>query len=333
MPGTAYLIAEGYAADLHAELAELGAVEPIAERLFYHDGPPRPAAWAADVWYGAERIPFTSIGTAAAQLRQRGGWWCHLPSQEQRRGELIAEALPRLKIPALDLPPAKRLRSLSAYTLLGRNELLAASRTQRPFPLGVASLIEDHDAPPSRAYRKMREALLLLGRWPQAQDPCWDLGASPGAWTWELARRGVPVLAVDKAPLAERVAAMPGVSYRQGSAFAMDPTADPVSWICSDVICYPARLLEHVQRWLAAGVENFVVTVKFQGGPDPASVRAFQALPSSRVLHLHHNKHEVTWLRHPCLAMADGTCLVNPDSGLRSSACAADPPPAPTGPR
>ena len=62
--------------------------------------------------------------------------------------------------------------------------------------------------------------------------------------------------------------------------------------------CYPSRLLELVSRWLELGqVKNFVCTLKFQSETDHATAAAFAAIPGSRLLHLHHNKHELTWVR------------------------------------
>jgi 23S rRNA (cytidine2498-2'-O)-methyltransferase len=53
-----------------------------------------------------------------------------------------------------------------------------------------------------------------------------------------------------------------------------------------------------VQRWLDAGtVRNIICTIKFQGVTDQAVVREFQAIRGGRVLHLHHNRHELTFIR------------------------------------
>jgi len=69
-------------------------------------------------------------------------------------------------------------------------------------------------------------------------------------------------------------------------------------WLFSDVVCYPARLLSLVERWLAAGTcRNFVCTVKFQGETDHATSRRFAAIPGSQLRHLFHNKHELTWIK------------------------------------
>jgi 23S rRNA (cytidine2498-2'-O)-methyltransferase len=39
-----------------------------------------------------------------------------------------------------------------------------------------------------------------------------------------------------------------------------------------------------------------VCTLKFQGATDHAVQAAFAALPG-KLVHLHHNKHELTWIK------------------------------------
>ena len=43
-------------------------------------------------------------------------------------------------------------------------------------------------------------------------------------------------------------------------------------------------------------VSRIVCTLKFQGETDHATTRAFVAIPGARLLHLFHNKHELTFL-------------------------------------
>ena len=109
---------------------------------------------------------------------------------------------------------------------------------------------------------------------------------------------GASVLAIDKAALDPSIAALPEVEVRKESAFGLDPKAvGPVDWLFSDVICYPQRLLDLVTRWREAGMaKHFVCTIKFQGADEHAIAREFAAIPGSRVVHLHHNKHELTWM-------------------------------------
>jgi len=160
------------------------------------------------------------------------------------------------------------------------------------------AFVEDRSGPPNRAYLKLWEALARLGRWPGPGERCLDLGASPGGWTYVLAKLGANVIAVDKAPLDPKVAAMAGVEWRGESAFALEPpSVGPVDWLFSDIVCYPARLLRLVEKWRASGMaKNFVCTLKFQGETDHDSAEAFAAIAGARVLHLHYNKHELTFV-------------------------------------
>ncbi|RYI82247.1 MAG: hypothetical protein EON47_23465, partial [Acetobacteraceae bacterium] len=92
--------------------------------------------------------------------------------------------------------------------------------------------------------------------------------------------------------------AMPGVSMRLESAFGLDPKQMPaMDWLFSDVICYPARLLALVRRWLEAGrARNFCCTIKFQGETDHAAAAEFAAIPGAMVFHGAHNKHELMFV-------------------------------------
>jgi 23S rRNA (cytidine2498-2'-O)-methyltransferase len=60
------------------------------------------------------------------------------------------------------------------------------------------------------------------------------------------------VFSIDKAELAPRVAAMPGVNHCAGSsAFGLEPqNAGKADWLFCDVACYPSRLWTMIKRWL-----------------------------------------------------------------------------------
>lgn len=303
MPSTVYIAAAGFERQLVEELERQGgAVEVVLPGIVRHAGAVRRSAWAANIWYEAEELSVPSIGRAAAALRQRGPWWGLQPGRALRRSHLIAAKLLRWRDEAQAFPLARPPRPLGAYTLLAEDRLLCAARTARPFAAGAPHFVEDHAGPPSRAYRKLYEALTLLGRRPAAGEQCVDFGAAPGAWTWTLARLGARCHAVDKAPIAAAVAALPEVSAEQGSAFAVDPGARPVDWLFSDVICYPERLLRLCRRWLAdSACRHYCLTIKLQGADDVAVLDPFWELPQAHIFHGHHNKHELTLLIHPGL--------------------------------
>ena len=296
---TAYLAAEGFERQLDEELQRAGAaVMSRHERLVVCDGPAIAAAWAANIWHDALELPVPSIGAAAKSLRELQRNWAMYAPLHHRRAALIQERLPHVSAKPIVFPAAAPTAPLGSWTLLAPDRMLAAGRCSSPFPNGEVAFVEDKSGPPNRAYLKLWEALVRLGHWPQPGERCLDLGASPGGWTYVLASLGARVIAVDKAPLEPAVAAMPGVEWRGGSAFALAPAdIGAVDWLFSDVIAYPERLLRLVQSWHTSGLaRHFVCTLKFQGATDHDAATAFAAIPGARVVHLHHNKHELTFM-------------------------------------
>ena len=289
----AYLAAEGLERPLAEELELSGRqVSSWHGRLALSPDPPAPAAWALDVWDDPREIPAPSVKLASDGLRAIQRNWSLVPALHHRRAALIEERLPPVKARPLIFPEPAPGAHLGGWTLLGPELILASPSKSSPFPGGAPRFVEDREGPPSRAYLKLWEGLTRLGRYPQPGETCLDLGASPGGWTWALAGLGATVIAVDKAPLEDRVMAMPGVSWRQDSAFALPP--EPVDWLFSDVICYPARLLALVERWRGFA-RQMVCSVKFQGETDHAAAAQFAAIPGARLFHSTHNKHELTF--------------------------------------
>ena len=296
---TAYLAADGFDAQLREELARADVtVSATHDRLLVSDAPAIASAWAANIWHDCVELPVASIGSAAQALRDIQRNWAMYAPLHHRRAALIQDRLPHVSAKPVVFPAAAPTAPLGSWTLLAPDRMLAAAHCSAPYPNGEVVFVEDKVGPPSRAYLKLWEALVRLRRWPQPGERCVDLGACPGGWTYVLAKLGAAVVAVDKAALDPKVAAMPGVEWRGESAFAIEPESiGPVDWLFSDIICYPSRLLRLVERWRASGlVKNFVCTLKFQGETDHESASAFAALPGAQVLHLHHNKHELTFI-------------------------------------
>lgn len=292
----AYHAAPGFLGHL---LDELGEVERIDGELALAPGPERTAYWTRNVWRAPFLLEFDSIGDASRALKELQRNWAPLPTRLHRRTALIAEKLPHVPIKPKAFPFELPKAPMGAFQLVDEHLLLGSADCSNPFPNGAFEFVEDKEGPPSRAYRKLWEALLYAGAMPLPGQRCVDAGSAPGGWTWALAGLGASVLSIDRAELDPRVAAMPGVEHRIGDALALKPEElGPVDWVCSDVICYPPRLLEWVERWLDSGLgRNFVCTIKMQGAAfDKATVDRFAAIPGSRVLHLWHNKHELTWL-------------------------------------
>ena len=295
MIGAAYLAAEGLEEVLAEELRRAGVgVDSWHGRLALSPDLPVASAWALDVWTAPREVEIASVKSAADALRGMQRNWAAYGVAHHRRMVLIAERLPPVKARALVFPEPAPAAHLGAWTLLAPDRMLASPTKTSPFVNGECRFEEDHIGPPSRAYLKLWEACTRIGDHPRPGQTCIDLGASPGGWTWAVAKLGAAVTAIDRAPLEARVAAMPGVAFRQGSAFTVLP--EPVDWLFSDVIAYPAPLLEMVRRWIApGGADRVVCTIKFQGKTDHEAAAAFAAIPGGRLMHLFHNKHELTF--------------------------------------
>ncbi|KOO21377.1 sam-dependent methyltransferase [Chrysochromulina tobinii] len=89
------------------------------------------------------------------------------------------------------------------------------------------------------------------------------------------------------------------VTFVQGDAFSFEPPT-PVDWLVSDVIAYPERVSELLERWCTQRwATQAVVTMKFQGDPDWGALQravgvAEKAGYAVRVKHFFSNKNEVT---------------------------------------
>ncbi len=296
MIASAYLAAKGFEQPLLQELERAGVViDAWHGRLALSSSPPYASAWALDVWTAPEEVTVVSVKLAADALRAVQRNWSAYAAGHHRRMALIGERLPPIKPRKLQFPEAAPSSHLGAWTLLAPDRLLMSATKTSPFANGECAFEEDRVGPPSRAYLKLWEALTRLGAWPGPGETCLDLGASPGGWTWALAQLGARVTAVDKAALDPAVAALPNVETLQESAFALEPR--PVDWLVCDVIAYPARLHVLMTSWIAAGAPGRIVcTVKFQGETDFAAQDLFAAIPGGHLMHLAHNKHELTFV-------------------------------------
>lgn len=296
----AYLAPAGFVNELTAELGGQGTV--YGDLVVLEQGGEKPLLpiWAQNVWLDPVYLEITSIGSAVKQLRNRQLRWWHYAFHLHRRTLLIQEQLPKLKflpLPFLGVLPEKPIGS---WALLNENLILASPHCSSRFPNGEIQFQENKTDPPSRAYLKLWEVFTLHGVKPNPGDLCLDLGSSPGGWTWVLAQMNCQVISVDKAPLDVRLLKSPQVRYLNRSAFSIQPSEiGRINWLFSDVICYPQRLLKLIKIWLASGLcENFICTIKLQGPADKTTLDEFAAIPHSRLLHLYHNKHELTWIRN-----------------------------------
>ncbi|KAL1518960.1 hypothetical protein AB1Y20_003230 [Prymnesium parvum] len=178
---------------------------------------------------------------------------------------------------------------------------------------GLAQVDVTDEPMPSSAYRKLGEALACMQHWPSPADTVVDLGACPGGWTKALRRLGCAVIAVDRSPLDELLMGDNGVTFIKGDAFRYTPPwaegemdlgtkeGEAYPWMVSDVIAFPERAVELVQRWASVRwAHTMVITMKFQGDQvdwdaiREAQTEAHRVGYSFRAKHFFANKNEVT---------------------------------------
>ncbi len=277
--------------------------------------------WSATCLTEPFLLNFDSIGEAARALKELQRNWAPYNYQLFRRAALIQEKLPYInlkdrnftktdsetgkKVFALEIPHSQ----MGLYTLLDEKTIIASAATTSFLPCGLLNFVEDHENPPSRAYLKIQESLTLARLFTGVELPgpdkkCFEAGACPGGWTWVLRELGADVFAVDRAPLAQSLMEDSHVKFLAHDAFTLKPEdicaqmdTACLDWVFSDVICYPERLFEWVNMWLESGcTKNMICTIKMQGAIDWQLVKKFKDIPGSHVVHLHYNKHELTWI-------------------------------------
>lgn len=289
---------EGFEHELAEELKKNDLAAEQYGRLFISTQAIAKPLWAQLVLADCRKVEFKSISEAAKILKSLGKRWASSHSSFHRRAELIQEQVFKYKIKSLDFLAPMPNQDWGFWTLLSENILVAAASTESAFPCGEIQFNEDKENAPSRAYLKLWEIFTVHKIRPQAGDRVLDLGSSPGGWTWVLQQIGCQVLSIDKAELDPRVAKLARVESLKKDAFKLRPEdAGPIDWLFSDLICYPPKLYDLIQMWRESGlVKNFVCTIKFQGSTDYETLKKLALIPESRLVHLVHNKHEVTWI-------------------------------------
>jgi 23S rRNA (cytidine2498-2'-O)-methyltransferase len=292
---TAYLAFEGFEKELQYELKK--TVSQKWDRLFLCDGPIQETIWAQDIWPDAQLIKITSINDAAKKMKALGKYWINYSFDLHRRAALIQQNLRTPRHKPLKFLQAPTTVAFGTWALVSSDEILYSTTNHSILPLGEAHFEEDKKTPPSRAYLKLWELLTVHGIKPSKGETVIDLGSCPGGWTWVLQQAGCKVLSVDKAPLDSKIQNLPGIEFIKKDAFKLGPKDFPeVTWLFSDIICYPEKLWEYLQPWIETST-NLACTIKFQGHTDWETLEKFKAVPNSKIIHLFQNKHEVTWVR------------------------------------
>ena len=191
---------------------------------------------------------------------------------------------------------------VNVVSLAGGGHVLGAQPLRdavSSFPGGRARMRVDADRP-SRAARKVEEALAWLGVAPGPGEVCVDLGAAPGGWSWALLERRARVIAVDPAELRPDVARHRGLRHEKKSAFGFEPD-EPVDWLFCDMAWRPleaAQLLAKWgrRRWARLVVANLKLPMK-QKAKIVEELRAIVhggGFSRVRTRQLYHDRDEIT---------------------------------------
>lgn len=156
-----------------------------------------------------------------------------------------------------------------------------------------------------RAEHKLEEAIDLWDLGPALEGArALDIGASPGGWSWVLARAGASVTAVDPGELDPRVAEHASVTHLRARAESLDFEGPQFDWVVNDMNVDPplaAEVLLQVRPWLTEGARS-VCTLKLAGRSRPREVlaefvsRLKPGYEMEAARHLYSNRQEVTLL-------------------------------------
>ena len=178
-----------------------------------------------------------------------------------------------------------------------------AARALSVHPGGRARMRVD-DRAPSRAARKLAEALEQLGHGPSAGERCVDLGAAPGGWSFVLLERGARVVAVDPGEMHSSLVRRSGLVHIRGSAFDYEPR-EPVDWLFCDMVWRPLEVVALLGRWARKRWTRLVVAnVKLpMRGKIEFLARIRITLHEAgwrdvRMRQLYHDREEITLTAH-----------------------------------
>ena len=302
----------GYVEFLGAPGAQLSSVLPFSELIFAR----QKLRLLADLPNLDPKDRIAPMFDALAGRGRYGDLWVEHPDSDEAKplaglarafGNALRPALRQRGLLTDKVDP--RLPRLHVCFLAGDHALLAASdvRDSSPWPLGVPRLRQLSEAP-SRSALKLEEALLtLLGAEERARlikpGMCAaDLGASPGGWSWILARHHFRVLAVDNGPMAEAALATGVVEHIRADGFSWKPPK-PQDWLVCDMVEAPRKVAARMAEWFAHGwcehaVFNLKLPMKKRWDETRSCLQAFADLAGKpltiRARQLYHDREEIT---------------------------------------
>lgn len=220
-------------------------------------------------------------------------------------GILASRAPPRVPAPLAAL--ARSGGVLLQVALVARDHALAgavsAEHALTLAPGGRARMRVAGERP-SRAARKLEEALAWLDLSPGPGDVCVDLGAAPGGWSWALLERRARVIAVDPAELRPDIARHRLLTHHKASAFQFAPD-EPVDWLFCDMAWRPLEVAQLLAKWGRRKWARFLVAnlklpmkKKAETVEDLRAVIAGGGWQRIRARQLYHDRDEITLTAH-----------------------------------
>ncbi len=272
------------------------------EKFFLCDSLASRPIWAQDWWPNTRAVPYKSKSEALRILKSQKnlGTYYNSGVTTSTFAQGLRKEIRELEVKRIEYKAASKFNfKYFTWSVLDQEQLLICDHPFSQFPLGWHEFQEDKSVPPNRAYLKLWEVFCLGLIQLNPNDVAIDLGSSPGGWTWALSHQLKKVYSVDKAPLDPKISKSPSVFYQEADAFKLDPQAfKDCTWLFSDIICTPDRLLELVTKWMKeSNIENYVCTIKFKGPCDFEVIKKFEEFANSRIIHLYQNKNEVTWIK------------------------------------
>lgn len=257
-------------------------------------------------------LPLQSLRTGLLDPGSPDPWFRRLASNLRGRTLQLFPPLPAADATTQD-PTQPTL-----FCLLGRHGLFCGVGSPRDclgFHPGGTRFIAQHTPETiSRAGAKLAEALhfLTLHTDPPAPGAHWlELGASPGGMTAELLHRGFNVTAIDRAPLAPRLANHPHLTFIHADVSRFAPaTGIRYDAILCDMNGSPTDAIRHVTRLTPAlapggcviftlkttGAESFAAITQLAN--EVTAIAAAHHLTCTAQTHLSYNRREFTLVFH-----------------------------------
>jgi 23S rRNA (cytidine2498-2'-O)-methyltransferase len=247
-----------------------------------------------------EILKIKSINDAARQLKDRLKNWVHIENKNHRKSALIREKLPLTSFNPIKFLSPNYDFPLGHWTILDEDHLLVSTACSSSTPNGNFTFVEDKINPPSRAYLKLWEVFHRIGKIPDKNSVCIDLGASPGGWTWVLTKLTKEIIAIDKSPLCTEITGNRKIKFFKDDILNLKWLSHlkNSSWLFCDAALSPEKIVPIFTRIVDEYPHiSFICTLKQKGTElTNETVKASQKV-GTNVLCLSNNKHELTWVR------------------------------------